>query len=180
MAEHRLLRDHIYKYAMIEFTSQRLKTLGPVELANMAKTRPCPDCETPVRLNKRYCPECHQVVNPNAPEDPIKQIKDNAEFKSIFLLGLAGMALFFSFGFFLPAMLAESGFIWVSAALFTVGISLVIASRVVNMSARKRIARMERDMHVTCEYCGGVNDVDIHKCSFCGAPLPEINVIVTA
>jgi hypothetical protein len=104
-------------------------------------------------------------------------VKDDAEFKSIFLLGLGGMALFFSFGFFLPAMLAESGFIWVSAALFAVGMSLVIGSRVINMRARKRIARMEKEMHITCEYCGGVNDKDIHKCTFCGAPLPEIKVI---
>jgi predicted amidophosphoribosyltransferase len=139
----------------------------------MAKTRTCPECETPVRLNKRYCPECHETVNPRAPEDPIKLVKDAAELKSMMLLGLGGMALFFSFGFFLPAMLAESGFIWVSAGLFVVGMTMVMGAWAIKVRTRKRVAEMEKERHVACEYCGGVNDLDLHRCTFCGAPLPD-------
>lgn len=139
----------------------------------MARTIQCPECDAPVRLNKRYCPECHAVVNPRAPEDPIIKVREETSFKTMLLLGLAGMAFFFSFGFFLPAVLAEPGFIWVSAALFAVGVALSIAAWAVRSRAKKRIALLEEAMHVKCEYCGGVNDRDLHRCMFCGAPLEE-------
>jgi hypothetical protein len=142
----------------------------------MVRTRPCPECDTPVRLSKRYCPECRAVVNPRAPEDPIIKVREESSFKTMLLLGLAFMALFFSFGFFLPAVMAEPGFIWVSAALFTVGMALVVGAWLVRVKARRQIARLEESMHVKCEYCGGVNDHDLHCCTFCGAPLGEAEV----
>ena len=147
----------------------------------MARTRQCPECDAPVRMNKRYCPECHAVVNPRAPEDPIIKIREETSFKTMLLLGLAGMAFFFSFGFFLPAVMAEPGFIWVSAALFAVGAALSIAAWIVRVRARKQIARLEEALHVKCEYCGGVNDKDLHRCAFCGAPLeePVVHVVMT-
>lgn len=137
----------------------------------MPKTMPCPYCDTQVRVNKRYCPECNTVVNPNAPEDPIRQVQESADFKSIMMIGLGAMALFFSFGFFLPAMLAEDGFFWVAVPLFFVGIGLVLMSRLVKYRTAKKVARMKIDLHTKCDYCGGVNDIDIHQCTFCGAPL---------
>jgi uncharacterized paraquat-inducible protein A len=139
----------------------------------MARTRQCPECDAPVRLSKRYCPECHAVVNPGAPEDPIIRVREESSFRSILLFGLAGMALFFSFGFFLPAMLAEPGFIWVSATLFIIGATLLAGAWVVRVRARKQIARLEGSMHIKCEYCEGINDNDEHRCTFCGAPLGE-------
>lgn len=139
----------------------------------MVGTRQCPECDTPVRLNRKRCPECNAVVNPRAPEDPIVQVKEASSFKTILLLSLASMALFFSFGFFLPAMLSEPGFIWVSAVLFAVGIALVIGALVIRIRTKRRIAVLLEAMHVKCEYCGGVNDRDLHRCVFCGAPLAE-------
>ncbi|MDW5562692.1 MAG: phage holin family protein [Methanomassiliicoccus sp.] len=140
----------------------------------MAGTRQCPECDTSVRMSKKYCPECHTTVNPNAPEDPIVKAKEDASFKSILLMGLAGMAMFFSFGFFLPAVMAEPGFIWVSAALFTVGAILFLGAWIVRARARKQIALLEESLHVKCEYCGGINDKDEHRCTFCGAPIMEL------
>ncbi len=145
----------------------------------MARTRQCPECDAPVSLNKRYCPECHAVVNPRAPEDPIVRVREVSSFRSIFLMGLGGMALFFSFGFFLPAMIAEPGFIWVSAVLFVIGAALFLGAWAVRVRARKQIARLEEAMHVKCEYCGGMNDRDQHRCTFCGAPLSEPAVQVS-
>ncbi|MBI0583215.1 MAG: hypothetical protein ISF22_03205 [Methanomassiliicoccus sp.] len=98
-------------------------------------------------------------------------MREDAEFKSILMLGLSAMALFFSFGFFLPAVLAEPGFLVVSVVLFVIGIALIIASRVVKHRMRKQIARLTDELHVKCDYCGGVNDRDQHRCAFCGAPI---------
>ena len=145
----------------------------------MARTRQCPECDTPVRLNKKYCPECHAVVNPMAPEDPIVKVREESSFKTILLLGLAAMALFFSFGFFLPAMLAEPGFIWISAALLVIGVMLIVGAWAVRGRARGQIARLEEAAHVKCEYCGGINDRDQHRCTFCGAPLEEATTKVS-
>jgi uncharacterized paraquat-inducible protein A len=75
----------------------------------MARTRQCPECDAPVRLNKRYCPECHAMVNPRHPRTQLIKVREETSFKTMLLLGLAGMAFFFSFGFFLPAVLAEPG-----------------------------------------------------------------------
>jgi hypothetical protein len=124
-------------------------------------------------MNKRYCPECNTVVNPHAPEDPIVKVREESSFKTMLMLGLAFMALFFSFGFFLPAVMAEPGFIWVSAALFAVGAALVLGAWIVRVRAKRQIVRLEEALHVKCEYCGGVNDRDQPSCNFCGAPLEE-------
>ena len=137
----------------------------------MPGTRPCPQCQASVPLKVRHCPACSALVNPHAPEDPIKVAREAAELKSMVLWGIGGMLLFFSFGFFLPAMVADIGFIWVSAALFVIGVVLVTAGLVVRERLKKDIARLEEELHVRCKYCGGLNDRDLHRCAFCGAPL---------
>jgi hypothetical protein len=134
-------------------------------------TRQCPECQATLPLKTRNCPSCNTLINPNAPEDPIQKAKDNAEFKVLLMWGIAAMLLFFSFGFFLPAVFAEPGFIWVSAALFLVGASLLAWGYLIRVRLREEIARLEEDLHVRCKYCGGMNDKEFHKCVFCGAPL---------
>jgi hypothetical protein len=136
-----------------------------------AGSRTCPECQATLPLKTRTCPACDTLINPHAPEDPIKKAKDDAEFKVMLMWGIAGMLLFFSFGFFLPAMLAEPGFIWVSAILFIVGASLLAWGYLIKVRLKDRIAKIEEGLHVRCKYCEGINDKESHKCAFCGAPL---------
>jgi hypothetical protein len=134
-------------------------------------TRQCPECQATLPLKTRNCPACNTLINPHAPEDPVKKAKEDAEFKTMLLWGIGGMLLFFSFGFFLPALLASPGFIWVSAALFLAGAALMAWGFIIRSGLKKEIARLEEELHVRCKYCGGLNDKDFHKCAFCGAPL---------
>ncbi len=136
-----------------------------------SRTRPCPQCQGEVSWGSRYCPECHALVNPNAPEDPMRKEQEEGDMKSIILVGLGGMALFFSFGFFLPAVLSEASFFWIAAPLFVVGASMMVAGALVRRRTKKRLEAMERDLHVRCEYCGGTNHRADHRCTFCGAPI---------
>ncbi len=85
--------------------------------------------------------------------------------------GIAAMLLFFSFGFFLPAMIAEPSFIWISALLFIAGVVLLAWGYRVKVRLKGQIAKLEEEMHVRCKYCDGINDKGFHKCAFCGAPL---------
>jgi ribosomal protein L37E len=135
------------------------------------RTRQCPECQAAVPLRTRYCPDCNALVNLNAPEDPIKKAREDGEMKSLVLMGIGGMLLFFSFGFFLPAVLSEPGFLWVSAPLFLIGATLFAGAWFVRRRTSRRVTSMERDLHVRCEYCGGTNHRNDHRCAFCGAPI---------
>ncbi len=137
----------------------------------IAGSRTCPECQASLPLKTRNCPACDTLINPHAPVDPIKKAQEDAEFKTMLMWGIAAMLLFFSFGFFLPAMLAEPGFIWISAILFIAGAALLAWGYLVKVRLKRHIAKLEEEMHVRCRYCGGTNDKEGHKCAFCGAPL---------
>jgi len=122
------------------------------------------------------CPERHAVADPRAPEDPIARVREETSLRSLLLLGLGGMVLFLSFGFFLPAVLAEPSLMWVSAVLFITGASLLMGAWFTKVRAGRLIICLEESMHVKCEYCGGINDRGQHRCAFCGAPLEEAAV----
>jgi hypothetical protein len=111
------------------------------------------------------------LVNPNAPQDPIEKAKEDADFKSMLMWGLGGMALFFSFGFFLPTAMGVDGFFWVTTILFVIGAALIVGGLLIRSRMKKEIARLEEELHVRCKYCGGMNDKEYHRCLFCGAPL---------
>jgi hypothetical protein len=135
-----------------------------------AESRSCPECQASLPLKTRNCPACNTLINPNAPEDPIKKAQEDAQFKTILMWGIGGMLLFFSFGFFLPAMLAEPGFIWVSAILFFAGATLLAWGYLIKVRLKGDIKRLVEETHVRCKYCNSINDKESHKCAFCGAP----------
>lgn len=95
----------------------------------------------------------------------------SAELRSLLSDGLAGMFLFFGFGFLLPGILAEPGFLWVSLALFLVAVLLLVYRAIVVKRSKREIEELKAELHVRCKYCNGVNDKEAHKCAFCGAPL---------
>jgi hypothetical protein len=87
--------------------------------------------------------------------------------------GLAGMMGFFAFGFLLPGLLAESGFLIVSFTLVLVALIFVIIGRLITRKERKRIEHLRTawTAHGKCEYCGTQNSPGNQKCGSCGAPL---------
>jgi hypothetical protein len=131
----------------------------------------CPKCQASVPVSIMCCPACGQLVHPNAPEDPVKSVKNAAESRSVTSAMLAGMAFFFGFGFLIPGLIAEQGFLWISVILALVGVLLLAYRYVVLKQSKKEIKKLEAERHVKCSYCGGTNDREAHKCAFCGAPL---------
>lgn len=138
-----------------------------------SRTRTCPECQGDVPLRSRYCPDCNAIVNPNAPEDPIVMARGEGELIRLVLMGVGGMLLFFSFGFFLPAVLSRWEFIWVAVPLFIIGAALFVGSWIIKRRTAVRIKEMEIDLHVRCQYCGGTNHRTDHRCVFCGAPIMD-------
>jgi len=86
---------------------------------------------------------------------------------------LAGMMGFFAFGFLLPGLLAESGFLFVSLALIIVAIIFFLIGRGIVKKERSRIEHLRKEwaVHGRCEYCGMQNAPGNQKCVSCGAPL---------
>jgi hypothetical protein len=99
--------------------------------------------------------------------------REEGELVGLTLMGIGGMLLFFSFGFFLPAVLSRSEFLGVAVPLFLIGAALLAGAWTVRKRTKVRVVEMERDLHVKCPYCGGTNHRTDHRCIFCGAPIVE-------
>jgi uncharacterized paraquat-inducible protein A len=116
-----------------------------------------------------YCPGCGSKLAPPAKEaDPEGEM---VEMQQLMLAGLAGMAIFFSFGFFLAGTLAEPGLLTVAVVLLIAGLAMLGARAMILRRHRRRVERRRAEEHVKCEYCGGTNHRGDHRCEFCGAPL---------
>ena len=87
--------------------------------------------------------------------------------------GLAGMMGFFAFGFLLPGLLAEPGFLVVSLVLVIVALIFFLVGKSIVRQERARIERLRREwlVHGKCAYCGTQNAPGDGKCVSCGAPL---------
>jgi len=96
----------------------------------------------------------------------------SVELKQITLAGLAGMALFFSFGFFLAGMVGGmGGMLAVAGVLLAAGLLMLGARTMILHRHRKVVEKRKAESIVKCEYCGGNNPREEHRCQFCGAPL---------
>lgn len=131
----------------------------------------CPACETESKPGTRTCPNCGSDLSrvPQIYDDP----NSNAKAMALLFYGLAGMMGFFAFGFMLPGLLAESGFLFVSLALVIVALIFVLIGRGIAKKERRRIEHL-RDQWVDlgkCDYCGTQNTPSNMKCASCGAPL---------
>ena len=97
---------------------------------------------------------------------------DRVEMMQLMLAGLSGMALFFSFGFFLAGMVGGiSGMLIVASVLLTAGILMLGARAVIMRQHRRTVDKRKAESNVRCEYCGGSSPREQHRCQFCGAPL---------
>lgn len=119
-----------------------------------------------------YCPGCGTMLSPPAPAaqeaDPEGE---RVELQQLMLAGLAGMVIFFSFGFFLAGTLAEPALLTVAVVLLAAGLAMLAGRAVVLRRHRRRVERRRAEEHVKCDYCGGTNHREDHRCEFCGAPL---------
>ncbi|MGD0816777.1 MAG: zinc-ribbon domain-containing protein [Methanomassiliicoccales archaeon] len=131
----------------------------------------CPACETESKPGTRFCPKCGSDLSlvPPIYDDP----DSDAKSKAMLFYALAGMMGFFAFGFLLPGLLAESGFLFVSLALIIVAIIFFLIGRGIVKKERSRIEHLRKEwaVHGRCEYCGMQNAPGNQKCVSCGAPL---------
>jgi hypothetical protein len=113
-----------------------------------------------------FCSACGTGVARSEP--PLTSDESNVETFYILMLGLAGMLIFFAFGFLLAGLVAEPAFLTVAAILTLVG-AIMIA---VGLWSRKKLKRAIKDRKANdrCEYCGGDNATEDNRCRFCGAP----------
>ena len=96
------------------------------------------------------------------------------ETKSMMLLMVAIMALFFGFFLLLPAYFIQSiGFLLVCVFVIAAGALMLIARFVIlkRYSMKVEEFRKEASEKVKCEYCGSMNPLDAEKCVGCQAPL---------
>ncbi|WP_019177204.1 zinc-ribbon domain-containing protein [Methanomassiliicoccus luminyensis] len=131
----------------------------------------CPSCQATVPATSKFCPACGTLVNAQAPPDPVAAVKESADTRSMLCAMFGGMLLFFSFGFLLPGVLAEPGFLIVSGILALAGTILILMWYAIRKRSRVKIEELKISMRVQCEYCNGSNPKEAHKCAFCGAPL---------
>ena len=131
----------------------------------------CPACENESRPGTRACPKCRTDLTrvPQIYDDP----DSDAKSKAMLCYGLAGMMGFFAFGFLLPGLLAEPGFLLVSLALAVVALILFLIGRQIKRNERSHIERLRTEwlVHGKCAYCGTQNAPGDGKCVSCGAPL---------
>ena len=131
----------------------------------------CPSCETESKPGTKFCPKCGSDLSlvPPIYDDP----DSNAKAMSMLFYGLAGMMGFFAFGFLLPGLLAESGFLLVSLALVVVALMFALIGLRIARKERTRIERLRIEwvLHGKCSYCGMQNPPGNQKCASCGAPL---------
>ena len=131
----------------------------------------CPVCENESKPGTMLCPNCGSDLTGVPPiyDDP----NSNAKAMAMLFYGLAGMMGFFAFGFLLPGLLAEPGFLIVSFALVLVALVFVVIGRMTTRKERKRIEHLRTEWVVRgkCEYCGTQNSPGNRKCGSCGAPL---------
>ena len=131
----------------------------------------CPACGTESKPMTKVCPNCGTDLSgvPQIYDDP----NSNAKAMSMLFYGLAGMMGFFAFGFLLPGLLAESGFLLVSLALVVVALIFVFIGLRIARKERTRIERLRKDWvwQGKCSYCGTQNAPGNKKCASCGAPL---------
>jgi ribosomal protein L40E len=96
------------------------------------------------------------------------------ETKSMILLMLAIMALFFGFFLLIPASFIMSiGFFLACAVMIAAGALMLIARFVIlrRYSSKVEEFREVASEKVKCKYCGSMNSVDAEKCIGCHAPL---------
>jgi len=93
------------------------------------------------------------------------------ELQQLMLAGLAGMAIFFSFGFFLAGTLSEPALLTVAVVLLAAGLVMLGGRSLILHRHRRRVEERKAAEQVKCEYCGGTNHRDDRRCQFCGAPL---------
>jgi hypothetical protein len=131
----------------------------------------CPACESESKPGTKVCPNCSTDLSgvPQIYDDP----NSNAKAMALLFYGLAGMMGFFAFGFLLPGLLAESGFLLVSFALVLVALVFFIIGKGISRKERKRIEHLRNEwvIHGKCDYCGTQNSPGKQKCGSCGAPL---------
>jgi uncharacterized OB-fold protein len=145
-----------------------IKSRNKISLTSMTK---CPVCETESKPGTLLCPSCGSDLSGVPPiyDDP----NSNAKAMSMLFYGLAGMMVFFAFGFMLPGLLAESAFLIVSFALVLVALIFVIIGRSITRKERRRFEHLRKEwvVHGKCEYCGTQNPPGNQRCGSCGAPL---------
>jgi hypothetical protein len=131
----------------------------------------CPACETESKPGTGFCPNCGTDLSGVPPiyDDP----NSEAKAKAVLFYGLAGMMGFFAFGFLLPGLLAEPGFLIVSLVLVLVATMFFLVGRTITRKERSRIEHLRKEwvVHGKCEYCGMQNSPSNRKCVSCGAPL---------
>ena len=131
----------------------------------------CPVCETESKPGTRTCPNCGSDLSGVPPiyDDP----DSNAKAMAMLFYGLAGMMAFFAFGFMIPGLLAESGFLIVSFALVLVALIFVIIGRGISKKERRRIEHLRNEwlLHGKCSFCGMQNAPGNQRYAACGAPL---------
>ncbi len=128
----------------------------------------CVKCGAAVSDGSNFCNLCGMPVTSS---NKVDQLDEKTETTSMLLLGLAFMALFFSFGFALPAAMAEPGFWTLSIILAAAGLLMLLARFLIVWRYRRKMERTEKEAIVKCQYCGEQNNRKIGKCIFCGAPL---------
>jgi hypothetical protein len=131
----------------------------------------CPACERESKPGTISCSNCGSDLSGVPPiyDDP----NSNAKAMAMLFYGLAGMMGFFAFGFLLPGLLAEPGFLFVSLALVLVAAVFLLIGRGLTTKERKRIDHLRQNWVVQgkCEYCGTQNSPANQKCGSCGTPL---------
>jgi len=96
------------------------------------------------------------------------------ETKSMMLLMLAIMALFFGFFLLIPAFFIQStGFFLACAAVIAAGALMLSARFVILRRYSRKVEefREEASEKVKCQYCGSMNPLDAENCVGCHAPL---------
>ena len=98
----------------------------------------------------------------------------STEMKSMLLLGLSFMALFFGIFMLIPAYFLQSTILFLVCCIVIVtGVLMLLARFFVLKRYSRKVEqfRTEAAEKVKCKYCGSMNSLEAEKCIGCHAPL---------